>query len=400
MTGAGASRACRAAADPPSGPCQGPVLVTGGTGYIGSHTCVCLQAAGYAVLVVDDLSNSGRGVLDAIAGISGTMPLFECADVRDAEAIDRIVARHRPVAAIHFAGVKSVAESSRSPAMYYDINVGGSLCLLKAMARQAPPRIVFSSSATVYGEPEHLPLRESHPLHPESAYGRSKMMVELVLEDVCTADTGASVVALRYFNPVGAHASGELGESPRGIPENLMPYLGRVASGLASRLSVFGDNYPTPDGTCIRDYVHVMDLAAAHVAALRLVLHAPGFHVANIGSGTGISVLELIDAYSAACGRALDYEVVGRRPGDVACYYADPTVARHLLGWTAQRDVHQMCADAHRYATSAAASRASRPAAGRTTPAAGIHARRAGRISGIPVERAGAGTGPGMDAGL
>lgn len=390
MTGPFAVRAGRAGADAPSGPRRGPILVTGGTGYIGSHTCVCLQAAGYTVLIVDDLSNSGREVLAAIAGISGTMPLFERADVRDAEAIDRIVARHRPMAAIHFAGVKSVAESSRSPSMYYDINVGGSLSLLKAMARQAPPRIVFSSSATVYGEPEHLPLRESHPLHPESAYGRSKMMVELVLEDVCTADSGASVVALRYFNPVGAHASGELGESPRGIPENLMPYLGRVASGAIPRLSVFGDNYPTPDGTCIRDYVHVMDLAAAHVAALRLVLHSPGFHVANIGSGVGTSVLELIDAYSAACGCVLDYEVVGRRPGDVACYYADPTAAERMLGWTAQRDVHQMCADAHRYATSADASHVPRTPHGMTMPSACLPTMRQARVPDVPADDAGA----------
>ncbi len=346
-------------ADAPPPPPAGPILVTGGTGYIGSHTCVALQEAGHAVLIVDDLSNSEHAVLAAIAGVSGRMPLFEHADIRDAALLERIVARHRPVAAIHFAGVKSVAESARAPVRYYDVNVGGSLSLFKAMARQAPPSIVFSSSATVYGEPERLPLDEAHPLHPESAYGRSKMMVELAFADACGADEAAAVVALRYFNPVGAHPSGALGESPRGVPENLMPYLGRVASGAMTHLNVFGDNYPTRDGTCIRDYVHVVDLAEAHVAALRLAMRSRGFRVANIGSGVGISVLELIDAYALACGHPLRYEVTARRAGDVACYYADPAVAEVMLGWKAQRGLAQMCADAHRYAQAA-----SRPVVG------------------------------------
>lgn len=337
------------------------ILVTGGTGYIGSHTCVCLQAAGYQVLVVDDLSNSDEGVLDAIAAISGTRPAFEWADVRDAAAIDAIVDRYRPIAAIHFAGVKSVSESVRTPLKYYDINVNGTLALLASMSRCGPPCIVFSSSATVYGEPDALPLQENHPLRPQSAYGRSKMMVELILGDVCGADPLASAVTLRYFNPVGAHPGGGLGESPLGIPENLMPYLGRVASGAAPLLSVFGDDYPTPDGTCVRDYVHVMDLAEAHVAAVRLALRAPGLRVANVGTGAGVSVLELVHAYAVACGHALDYTVAARRPGDVACYYADTRRALRLLGWSAQRGVAEMCADSWQFVRSTAARTAPMP---------------------------------------
>ncbi|HYG07091.1 MAG TPA: UDP-glucose 4-epimerase GalE [Stenotrophomonas sp.] len=331
-------------------PVTRPVLVTGGTGYIGSHTCACLQAAGYQVLIVDDLSNSERAVVTAIAGISGCRPLFEEADVRDLARMEAIVDHYQPMATIHFAGVKSVAESARAPLKYYDVNVAGSVALLRALARSGPPCVVFSSSATVYGEPDSLPLREDHPLRPASAYGRSKMMVEQMLCDVCAADPLSRVIALRYFNPVGAHPGGTLGESPRGMPENLMPYLGRVACGASPHLSVFGNNYPTPDGTCIRDYVHVMDLAEAHVSALRLALRRPGYQVVNIGTGVGVSVLELIEAYAVACGHALPYQIVARRAGDVACYYADPHAAEDMLGWTAQRGLQQMCADAHRHA--------------------------------------------------
>jgi UDP-glucose 4-epimerase len=325
------------------------ILVTGGTGYIGSHTCVCLQSAGYEVLVVDDLSNSEVAVLGAIAAISGKAPLFERADVRDQRTMESIVDRYRPVAAIHFAGVKSVSESVRDPIKYYDVNVAGSLSLLAAMSRAGPPCMVFSSSATVYGEPDELPLQETHPLRPQSAYGRSKMAVELILADVCTADCSASAVALRYFNPVGAHPDGGLGESPRGLPENLMPHLGRVASGKSPLLSVFGDDYPTLDGTCVRDYVHVMDLAEAHVAALRLSLQSTGLRIINIGTGEGVSVMALVRAYAAACGHPLAYDVVARRAGDVACYYADTRMAANLLGWTASRGIGEMCADSWRF---------------------------------------------------
>ena len=329
------------------------ILVSGGTGYIGSHTCVCLQEAGFSVLVVDNLSNSSEEVLSAIAAISGRRPLFEQADVRAAPSMNAIVDRYRPVAAIHVAGVKSVAESVRDPVMYYDNNVSGSLTLLASMTRQGPPCLVFSSSATVYGEPDVLPLQEGHPLRPESAYGRSKMMVELILADVCSADAEASVVTLRYFNPVGAHPEGGLGESPLGIPENLMPHLGRVASGATAMLRVFGDDYPTCDGTCVRDYVHVMDLAEAHVAAVQLALQSPGLRVANLGTGVGVSVLGLVRAYAAACGHPLAYQVVARRAGDVACYYADPTRAAQLLGWTARRGINEMCDDAWRFTNAA-----------------------------------------------
>lgn len=327
------------------------IMVTGGTGYIGSHTCVCLQAAGYEVLIVDDLSNSHAAALDAIAAISRRTPLFERADVRDPLAMERIVERYKPDATVHFAGVKSVSESVRDPLRYYDVNVAGSLTLLAALSRQGPPRIIFSSSATVYGEPEELPLPESHPLRPQSPYGRSKMVVELMLADVCAADPAASAVALRYFNPIGAHPGGGLGESPLGVPENLMPHLARVASGQTSLLNVFGDDYSTPDGTCVRDYVHVMDLAEAHVAAVRLSLRSPGLRVVNIGTGAGVSVLSLLRAYATACGHPLGYQVVARRPGDVACYYADPRKAMSLLGWSAQRGIMEMCADSWRFVT-------------------------------------------------
>jgi UDP-glucose 4-epimerase len=325
------------------------IMVTGGTGYIGSHTCVCLQAAGYGVLVVDDLSNSDASVLSSIAAITGVAPLFEQADVRNLSTMEAIVGRHRPVATVHFAGVKSVSESVRNPIKYYDVNVAGSLALLAALSRHGSPRIVFSSSATVYGEPEALPLQEAHPLRPQSAYGRSKMVVELVLADMCSADPAACAIALRYFNPVGAHPGGRLGESPLGIPENLMPHLGRVATGAARLLNIFGDDYPTPDGTCVRDYVHVMDLAEAHVAAVQLALASAGSQVINVGTGAGVSVLALVRAYATACGHPVDYQVVARRPGDVACYYADTQRATVLLGWSARRGIGEMCADSWRF---------------------------------------------------
>ncbi len=329
------------------------ILVTGGTGYIGAHTCVCLQQAGYRVLIADDLSNSEATVIEAIAAITGQHPLFEKGDIRDAAWLDALVARHRPAAVIHFAGVKSVAASARDPVTYFDINVAGTIRLLQALARHGPPRLVFSSSATVYGEPETLPLREDHPLRPESAYGRSKMMVELILADLCASAPGVSAIALRYFNPVGAHPAGTLGDAPRGEPENLMPHLGRVARGAADALRVFGNDYATPDGTCVRDYVHVLDLAEAHVAALAQVLEEDGFRAINIGTGTGTSVLELVDAYARASGRTLPFTIAGRRAGDVGCYYADPHLAHETLHWHATRDLRQMCEDAYRHASGA-----------------------------------------------
>ncbi|MET0328290.1 MAG: UDP-glucose 4-epimerase GalE [Luteimonas sp.] len=325
------------------------ILVTGGTGYIGAHTCVCLQQAGYRVLIIDDLSNSEATVVDAITALTRHRPLFERGDIRDAPWLEALVTRHRPTAAIHFAGVKSVAASTRDPVTYFDINVGGSIRLLQALARHGRPRLVFSSSATVYGEPDHLPLREDHPLRPESAYGRSKMMVELILTDLCASAPGASAIALRYFNPVGAHAAGTLGDAPRGEPENLMPHLGRVASGATAALQVFGNDYATPDGTCVRDYVHVMDLAEAHVAALARVLREDGYRAINIGTGIGTSVLELVDAYARASGRAIPFTIADRRAGDVGCYYADPRLAHETLHWHATRDLRQMCEDAYRH---------------------------------------------------
>ncbi|MFL6587491.1 MAG: UDP-glucose 4-epimerase GalE [Luteimonas sp.] len=330
------------------------ILVTGGTGYIGAHTCVCLLQAGYDVVIVDDLSNSDLAVLDAIEDIAGRRPAFERGDILTPGFLDSVIERQRPDAAIHFAGVKSVAESARDPMRYYAINVAGTIGLIQALARARSLRLVFSSSATVYGEPDTLPLREEHPLRPESTYGRSKMMVELMLADLCASDAAASVVALRYFNPIGAHGSGLLGDSPRGEPENLVPYLGRVARGHQDHLRIFGADYPTPDGTCVRDYVHVMDLAEAHVAALDRALSVPGHCTINVGTGAGTSVLQLVDAYERACDRSLPFRVVDRRPGDVACYYADPSRARELLRWNATRDIAQMCVDAYRHAAARA----------------------------------------------
>jgi UDP-glucose 4-epimerase len=327
------------------------ILLTGGAGYIGSHTCVEVLQAGWKAVIVDNLSNSSPIAIDRIAAITGERPAFVQADVRDRAALDRVFAAQRIDAVVHFAGLKSVGESVAQPVRYYDNNVTGTLVLIEAMAAHGVPRIVFSSSATVYGLAETMPLDESAPTGPINPYGRSKLMVEEILGDQALADPAWRVLLLRYFNPVGAHASGLIGEDPVGVPNNLMPFVAQVAVGRHERLRVFGNDYPTADGTGVRDYIHVVDLAAGHVAALRRILavDAPRTATVNLGTGRGHTVLEVVRAFEAASGRSVPFEIVSRRPGDVATCYADVTRARELLGWSAQRGLPEMCADAWRW---------------------------------------------------
>ena len=327
------------------------VLLAGGAGYIGSHTCVEVQQAGWDAVVVDNLCNSSPVAIDRVAAITGRRPAFVEADIRDRAALDRVFARHRIDAVVHFAGLKAVGESVAQPVRYYENNVAGTLVLVEAMRAHGVARIVFSSSATVYGLAETMPLREDAPTGPINPYGRSKLMIEEILADVAASEPAWRVLLLRYFNPVGAHASGLIGEDPVGVPNNLMPFVAQVAVGRRSVLHVFGNDYPTPDGTGVRDYIHVVDLAAGHVAALRRILadDAPRTATVNLGTGRGHSVLEVVRAFETASGRRVPYEVVARRLGDVATCYADPTRARELLGWQAQRDLATMCADAWRW---------------------------------------------------
>lgn len=325
------------------------VLVTGGLGYIGSHTCVALMEAGHEVVIVDSLCNSEPEVLGRIAILTGRCPAFYQGDVRDGDLLDRVMRRHDIAAVVHFAGLKAVGDSTRVPLEYYAVNVCGSVCLLEAMKRAGVRRFVFSSSATVYGEPERVPIVESHPVRPFNPYGRTKLAVEEILGDLHESDPRWAIAALRYFNPAGAHESGLLGESPSGVPNNLMPYVSQVVAGQRESLHVFGNDYPTPDGTGVRDYVHVVDLAEAHVRAVNLVIRTPGLETINLGTGTGYSVLEVVEAYEAACGREIPHDFAPRRPGDVPSYYADPSYARKRLGWRARRGLDDMCTDAHRF---------------------------------------------------
>jgi len=325
------------------------ILVTGGTGYIGSHTCVELLASGHQVVVLDNLCNSRAEVLDRVERICGTKPFFVRADIRDSAALREVLSNHSIDAVMHFAGLKAVGDSVREPLAYYDNNVGGSVTLLMAMVEAGVKTVVFSSSATVYGDPDCVPIRENAPLRPSNPYGRSKRMVEEILADLAESDPAWRIVRLRYFNPVGAHESGLIGEDPQGAPSNLMPFIAQVAVGRRQRLSVFGADYPTPDGSGVRDYIHVVDLARGHVSALAALARAPGMLTVNLGTGRGISVLELVAAFEAASGRVVPYEIVARRPGDIACCYADPSFAQRMLGWRAERDVSAMCADTWRW---------------------------------------------------
>ncbi len=331
------------------------ILVTGGAGYIGSHTCVALAERGHEAVIVDNHSNSAPAVYDRLARLTGRAPEAHHVDLRDADALDRIFAAGRFDAVIHFAALKSVGESVRRPLDYFDNNLGGTLALLQAMQRHGVDRLVFSSSATVYGEPEALPLDETARLSVTNPYGRTKLIAEQIIVDACAADPRLCAISLRYFNPVGAHPSGLIGESPNGIPDNLMPYVCQVAVGRRERLQVFGGDWPTIDGTGVRDYLHVVDLARAHVDAIDALartgtgdpLH--GHRAINLGVGRGISVLELVRAFEAASGRPIPYDIVDRRPGDVAEVYADPRLAETLLGWRAALDVDAMCRDAWRW---------------------------------------------------
>jgi len=325
------------------------ILVTGGAGFIGSHTCVELLAAGFEVVILDNLCNSRRSVVERIARIAGRGAAFVGGDIRDAALLDRVFAGHKIEAVVHFAGLKAVGESVAKPLLYYDNNVAGTLALVAAMERANVRRMVFSSSATVYGEAAQPPLREDGALGPTNPYGRTKLMIEQILTDLALSRPEWKVVLLRYFNPVGAHASGTLGEDPNGIPNNLMPYVSQVAIGQLAQLSVFGNDYPTADGTGVRDYIHVADLAAGHVAALGAINRQPPVSVFNLGTGRGYSVLDLVRAFERASGRPVPCRIAPRRAGDVAVNYADASKAAAELGWRATRDLDAMCRDAWRW---------------------------------------------------
>jgi UDP-glucose 4-epimerase len=325
------------------------VLLTGATGYIASHTWLALRAAGFRVVGVDDFSNSSPEVLNRLAELTGETPAFERANVCDAAAMEAVFTRHRIDAAVHFAAFKAVGESAQKPLMYYANNLGGLITLAQTMERHGCRVLVFSSSATVYGKPERLPIREDSPLSATNPYGATKLMGEDILRDVERADAAWKIALLRYFNPAGAHESGRIGEDPHGIPNNLMPFITQVAVGKRDKLSVFGNDYATPDGTGVRDYIHVVDLAEGHAAALRYLLEQGRGITVNLGTGRGYSVLELVRAFERASGRPIPYEFAPRRPGDVDASYADPTLAHQALGWHAQRDLDAMCADSWRW---------------------------------------------------
>jgi len=325
------------------------ILLTGASGYIGSHTWLALQAAGFEVVGVDNFSNSSPEVLQRLTRLSGQAPVFEQADVCDAAAMRAVFERHQPAAVVHFAAFKAVGESAAKPLDYYRNNIGGLVNTCEAMRSSGCTRMVFSSSATVYGVPETLPLREDAALSAVNPYGATKLMGETILRDLGASDPAWQTAALRYFNPVGAHESGLIGEDPRGTPNNLMPYVAQVAVGRRARLQVFGNDYATPDGTGVRDYIHVLDLAEGHVAALRFLLDGRESITVNLGTGAGYSVLDLVKAYETASGRAVPYDIVARRPGDVAACYADPALARQRLGWQARHELARMCEDSWRW---------------------------------------------------
>ena len=323
------------------------VLVTGGAGYIGSHTVVELLATGADVVILDNLSNAKASVIDRITAIAGRKPKFIEGDIRDRATLDRALLNCDAV--IHFAGLKAVGESVAKPIEYYDNNVAGSVKLFEAMRDAGVKTLVFSSSATVYGDPASVPIREDFPLSATNPYGRSKLMIEDMLRDIAKADDTWRIALLRYFNPVGAHASGTLGEDPNGIPNNLMPFVSQVAVGKLPQLAVFGNDYPTPDGTGVRDYIHVVDLALGHLAALSRLAEVPGLLTVNLGTGHGYSVLDMVHAFERASGRPVPYRIAPRRAGDIAQCYADPGLAKQLLGWTAERDIDAMCNDTWRW---------------------------------------------------
>jgi UDP-glucose 4-epimerase len=325
------------------------ILLTGATGYIASHTWLALLAAGFDVVGLDNFSNSSPEVLNRLQRLSGQPPVFERANVCDAAAMQAVLARHRIDATVHFAAFKAVGESASQPLQYYANNIGGLVTVCSAMLAHGVHRMVFSSSATVYGDPASLPIRESFALSATNPYGQTKLMGEQVLQDLGAAQPQWQTACLRYFNPVGAHESGLIGEDPRGVPNNLMPYVAQVAVGRRPHLAVYGNDYPTHDGTGVRDYIHVSDLAQGHVAALQRLLGTAGSVTVNLGTGKGHSVLDVVAAYAAASGRPVPYQVQPRRAGDVAACYADPSLAQQLLGWRAQHDLTRMCQDSWRW---------------------------------------------------
>ena len=326
------------------------ILVTGGTGYIGSHTVVELLSVGEDVVIVDNLYNSKLCVLDRIEAITGKRPVFVKCDLLDKEALDKVFVDYPSIdSVIHFAGLKAVGESCKLPLLYYHNNLTGTFNLIDCMLKHNVNRIVFSSSATVYGVPKTVPIKEDFPLSTTNPYGETKLMIERILKDCAAANPEFSACVLRYFNPIGAHASGTMGEDPRGIPNNLLPYISKVAAGKLECLSVFGDDYATPDGTGVRDYIHVVDLALAHLKALDYTATMKGIDYFNIGTGNGYSVLEMVRAFSEAWGSDVKYKISPRRPGDIAECYADSSKAKEILGWEATRDLKVMCEDSARW---------------------------------------------------
>ncbi len=328
------------------------ILVTGGAGYIGSHTCVELLEAGYEVVVVDNLCNSKFASLQRVKQITAKSVGFHQVDLCDLEALDAVFSQEKPDAVIHFAGLKAVGESVSIPIPYYQNNIGGTLNLLQVMDKYRVKDIVFSSSATVYGDPASLPITEDFPLSATNPYGRSKLIIEEMLGDVFVSDDHWNIALLRYFNPVGAHVSGLIGEDPNGIPNNLMPYISQVAVGKLEKLSVFGGDYDTPDGTGVRDYIHVVDLAKGHIKALQKLQQNPGLVTWNLGTGQGYSVIEMAEAFAKASGQKVPYEIVGRRAGDIAACYADPSKAFEEIGWKAEKGLQEMCEDTWRWQSS------------------------------------------------
>jgi UDP-glucose 4-epimerase len=325
------------------------VLVTGGAGYIGSHTFVSLVEAGYQPLVLDNFCNSSRDVFSRLEQITGTAPAYVQGDIRSPSDLDKVFSSHAISAVIHFAGLKAVGESVEQPLAYYDNNVRGTVELLAAMGRAGVKTLVFSSSATVYGEPASTPILEDFPRSATNPYGHTKLVIEEILENLHRAEPDWNIACLRYFNPVGAHSSGLIGENPTGVPNNLMPYVAQVAVGRRELVSVFGGDYPTPDGTGVRDYIHVMDLAEGHIAAVKYLIEAGGLIRVNLGTGCGVSVLEMIRAFERASGKTVPYKIVDRRAGDVAECWADATLAKRELRWAARRTLDEMCVDTWRW---------------------------------------------------
>lgn len=325
------------------------ILVTGGAGYIGSHTCLALLEADYEVVVVDNLSNSSMISMERVERLSGKKLTFYKEDLLNEEGLSEIFEKEKPDAVIHFAGLKAVGESVAKPLWYYYNNITGTLNLLNVMKKHKVFKLVFSSSATVYGMPKSVPIKEDFPLSVTNPYGQTKLMIENILKDLCFAEDDFNIVALRYFNPIGAHKSGEIGEDPSGIPNNLVPYVTQVIVGKLPYLNVFGDDYNTPDGTGVRDYIHVVDLAMGHLKAIEYMKDNNGFHVYNLGTGNGYSVLDIVKAFEKVIGKEIPYKIVERRPGDVAECYADPTLAKNDLDWEAKYNLQDMCEDSYRW---------------------------------------------------